>query len=67
MKNVGKTVRGVRIGCHAFKRCCLNAVLAGRRDFTAGVSVAVDSAAEGISNFRVTARWSSVKQSRTCR
>jgi hypothetical protein len=26
MKNVGRTVFGVRIGCHAFKRCCLKAV-----------------------------------------
>lgn len=26
MNNVGSTVRGVRIGCHAFSRCCLNAV-----------------------------------------
>lgn len=27
-KNMGKTVLGVRIGCHAFNRCCLNAVSA---------------------------------------
>ena len=26
MKSVGNTVFGVRIGCHAFRRCCLNAV-----------------------------------------
>lgn len=26
MNNVGRTVRGVRIGCHALSRCCLNAV-----------------------------------------
>lgn len=26
MKRVGKTVLGVRMGCHAFSRCCLNAV-----------------------------------------
>lgn len=26
MKRVGRTVLGVRIGCHAFRRCCLNAV-----------------------------------------
>ena len=26
MKRVGSTVFGVRIGCHAFRRCCLNAV-----------------------------------------
>ena len=25
-KSVGKTVFGVRIGCQAFSRCCLNAV-----------------------------------------
>ena len=31
MKSVGRTVRGVRIGCHAFNRCCLNAVSAKRR------------------------------------
>lgn len=27
-KSVGNTVLGVRIGCHAFKRCCRNAVSA---------------------------------------
>lgn len=27
-KSVGRTVAGVRIGCHAFSRCCLNAVSA---------------------------------------
>ena len=26
MRSVGRTVFGVRIGCHAFSRCCLNAV-----------------------------------------
>ena len=26
MNSVGRTVRGVRMGCHAFSRCCLNAV-----------------------------------------
>ncbi len=26
MKNVGRTVLGVRMGCHALSRCCLNAV-----------------------------------------
>ena len=26
MNSVGSTVRGVRMGCHAFSRCCLNAV-----------------------------------------
>ena len=26
MNNVGRTVRGVRMGCHAFSRCCLKAV-----------------------------------------
>jgi hypothetical protein len=26
------TGRGVRIGCQAFKRCCLNAVFPGRLD-----------------------------------
>lgn len=26
IKNVGKTVLGVRMGCHAFNRCCLKAV-----------------------------------------
>ena len=29
MNKVGRTVRGVRMGCHALRRCCLNAVLAG--------------------------------------
>jgi len=24
-KNVGRTVMGVRSGCHAFRRCCLKA------------------------------------------
>jgi len=28
MKRVGKTVLGVRIGCHALRRCCLKAVSA---------------------------------------
>jgi hypothetical protein len=28
MKRVGRTVFGVRIGCHAFRRCCLKAVSA---------------------------------------
>lgn len=28
-KNAGNTVPAVRIGCHAGKRCCLNAVLSG--------------------------------------
>lgn len=27
--NVGSTVFGVRIGCHAFSRCCLKAVSSG--------------------------------------
>jgi hypothetical protein len=26
MRSVGRTVFGVRIGCQAFSRCCLNAV-----------------------------------------
>ncbi len=26
MKRVGRTVLGVRIGCHALRRCCLKAV-----------------------------------------
>lgn len=26
MRRVGRTVFGVRIGCQAFSRCCLNAV-----------------------------------------
>ena len=26
MKKVGRTVLGVRMGCQAFKRCCLKAV-----------------------------------------
>jgi hypothetical protein len=26
MRSVGRTVFGVRIGCHAFSRCCLKAV-----------------------------------------
>jgi hypothetical protein len=26
MKRVGRTVFGVRIGCHALRRCCLKAV-----------------------------------------
>lgn len=26
MKSVGRTVFGVRMGCHAFRRCCLKAV-----------------------------------------
>ena len=30
MKRVGRTVLGVRMGCHAFKRCCLKAVSAVR-------------------------------------
>lgn len=25
-KKVGRTVLGVRMGCHALRRCCLNAV-----------------------------------------
>ena len=29
MKRVGRTVFGVNIGCHALRRCCLKAVLAG--------------------------------------
>jgi len=28
MKSVGRTVFGVRMGCHAFRRCCLKAVSA---------------------------------------
>ena len=28
MKRVGRTVLGVRMGCHAFRRCCLKAVSA---------------------------------------
>jgi hypothetical protein len=28
MKMVGKTALGVKMGCHAFNRCCLNAVSA---------------------------------------
>ena len=32
MNSVGSTVRGVRIGCHAFSRCCLNAVSAEQSD-----------------------------------
>ena len=30
MKKVGRTVLGVRMGCHAFKRCCLKAVSKSR-------------------------------------
>lgn len=30
MKSVGNTVLGVRIGCQAFSRCCLNAVSAAQ-------------------------------------
>ena len=40
MKSVGRTVLGVRIGCHAFRRCCLKAVSATQsaiRDETAGI------------------------------
>ena len=29
MKSVGRTVLGVRMGCHAFSRCCLKAVSEG--------------------------------------
>jgi hypothetical protein len=29
MKSVGRTVFGVSIGCHALRRCCLNAVSRG--------------------------------------
>ena len=29
MRSVGRTVLGVRIGCQAFSRCCLNAVSMG--------------------------------------
>jgi hypothetical protein len=29
MKSVGRTVLGVSIGCHAFRRCCLKAVSRG--------------------------------------
>jgi hypothetical protein len=29
MKKRGRTVFGVKMGCHAFKRCCLNAVFGG--------------------------------------
>lgn len=32
IKNDKITGRGVRIGCQAFKRCCLNAVFPGRLD-----------------------------------
>lgn len=34
MKNDGKTVPAVSIGCHAGSRCCLNAELEGRFDLT---------------------------------
>lgn len=40
MKRVGRTVLGVRIGCHAFRRCCLKAVSENQLailDETAGV------------------------------
>lgn len=30
INNVGRTVLGVRMGCQALRRCCLNAVFAGR-------------------------------------
>lgn len=33
-KNDGKTVPAVNMGCHAGNRCCLNAELDGRFDFT---------------------------------
>ena len=64
MNIVGSTVRGVRIGCHAFRRCCLNAVsvtVKGKAH-----SQSSDNTPPSSSHPRST-REAKARQTRTCR